>query len=107
MSYGKRWPKAPAISQIGIHPLLPTVLPARQSSFYKAGGADELWKTMAGVSQQGKKRGRAKNTMQKKDLNRGQRLGYGKAKIAWPVLVHKASSRARRGAGPRTRCRRR
>ena len=90
--------RAPAISQIGIHPLLSTVLPARQSSFYKAGGADELWKTMAGVSQQGKKRGRAKNTMQKKDLNRGQRLGYGKAKIAWPVLVHKAVD-AQRGGG--------
>jgi len=78
--------------QLNIQPLLPSVIPARESSFYKAGGSDELWKTMAGVSQQGKKRGRAKNTMQKKDLNRGQRLGYGKAKIAWPVLVHKASS---------------
>ena len=78
--------------QLNIQPLLPSVIPNRESSFYKAGGSDELWKTMAGVSQQGKKRGRAKNTMQKKDLNRGQRLGYGKAKIAWPVLVHKASS---------------
>merc|ERR1719370_134172 len=77
--------------QLNILPLLPSVIPTRESSFYKAGGSDELWKTMAGVSQQGKKRGRAKNTMQKKDLNRGQRLGYGKAKIAWPVLVHKAS----------------
>jgi len=79
------------VPQLNIHPLVPTVLPARQSSFYKSGGSDELWKTMAGVSQQGKKRGRAKNTMQKKDLNRGQRLGYGKAKIAWPVLVQKTT----------------
>ena len=78
--------------QTRIHPVSPTVLPARLSSFYKTGGSDELWKTMAGVSQQGKKRGRAKNIMQKKDLNRGQKLGYGKAKIAWPVLVHKAST---------------
>ena len=83
--------RASVIPQPSIHPLLPTVLPLRQSSFYKAGGSDDLWKTMAGVSQQGKKRGRAKNTMKKKDLNRGQRLGYGKAKIAWPVLVHKAT----------------
>ena len=83
--------RLPSISQLGVYALVPTVIPVRESSFYKAGGSDELWKTMAGVSQQGKKRGRAKNTMQKKDLNRGQRLGYGKAKIAWPVLVHKAT----------------
>jgi len=89
--------RASAISQIGIHPMLPAVLPVRQSSFYKAGDSDELWKTMAGVSQQGKKRGRAKNTMQKKDLNRGQRLGYGKAKIAWPVLVTKATGTVKGG----------
>jgi len=64
---------------------------ARQSSFYKGSGADALWATMAGVSQQGKKRGRAKNTMQKKDLNRGQKIGYGKARVAWPVLTKKAT----------------
>ena len=79
------------LSKLSIHPLVPTVMPARQSSFFKSPGSDELWKAMAGVSQQGKKRGRAKNTMQKKDLNRGQRLGYGKAKIAWPVLVQKTT----------------
>jgi len=45
---------------------------------------------MAGVSQQGKKRGRARNLLRRKDLNRGQMLGYGKAKIRWPVLTTKA-----------------
>ena len=73
-------------------PSLPSLsLLARQSSFYKGSGADALWATMAGVSQQGKKRGRAKNTMQKKDLNRGQKIGYGKARVAWPVLTKKAT----------------
>merc|ERR1711971_885078 len=85
------------VSKLSIHPLVPTVLPVRQSSFFKSPGSDELWKAMAGVSQQGKKRGRAKNTMQKKDLNRGQRLGYGKAKIAWPVLVQKATGTVKGG----------
>jgi small subunit ribosomal protein S5 len=44
---------------------------------------------MSGVSAQGKKRGRAKNTMKKKDLNRGQQIGYGKARVSWPVLTKK------------------
>merc|ERR1719158_1520451 len=59
-------------------------------AFYKTGGSDELWKAMAGVSQQGKKRGRAKNTMKKKDLNRGR-----------PWL--ECPNRGKRGAEPRTR----
>ena len=63
----------------------------RTMSYFKTGGADELWKTMAGVSQQGKKRGRAKNTMKKKDLNRGQKMGFGKAQISWPGLTTKVS----------------
>ena len=92
----------PALRPFPSSPLLPCspslpcssslpLLLARQSSFYKGSGADALWATMAGVSQQGKKRGRAKNTMQKKDLNRGQKIGYGKARVAWPVLTKKAS----------------
>jgi len=68
------------------------IVPVRGMAFYKTGGSDELWKAMAGVSQQGKKRGRAKNTMKKKDLNRGQMLGWGKAKMAWPGLTTKTTS---------------
>ena len=66
-----------------------SVVPMRNMSYFKTGGADGLWKTMAGVSQQGKKRGRARNLMRKKDLNRGQRLGFGKAKVSWPGLTTK------------------
>ena len=59
----------------------------RSMSFYKTGEADPLWKSMAGVSAQGKKRGRARNTMRKKNLNAGRRIGYGRAKLSWPGLT--------------------
>jgi len=68
-------------------------------SYYKTGGADSLWSAMSGVSQQGKKRGRARNLMRKKDLNRGQRMGFGKAKMSWPGLTTKITS----GAGVDTK----
>ena len=54
---------------------------------------------MAGVSQQGKKRGRARNLMRKKDLNKGQMLGWGKARMAWPGLTTKTTS----GTGTNTK----
>lgn len=44
---------------------------------------------MSGVSQQGKKRGRARNLLRSKDLNRGQKTGFGPAKIDWPGLTSK------------------
>jgi len=57
------------------------------SGFFNHGDAEGLWKSMAGVSAQGKKRGRSRNTMQKKNLNLGKRLGWGKAKMHWPGLT--------------------
>jgi len=42
---------------------------------------------MQGVSSQGKKRGRSRNLLKPKDLNRGQKPGFGKAKILWPGLT--------------------
>jgi len=51
--------------------------------------AEDLWKAMQGVSSQGKKRGRARNLMKEKNLNRGQLSGFGKAKIVWPGLTSK------------------
>jgi len=80
--------KALSSSPLSVHLALPTTTPqsCRCMSFFQKGGADELWKAMSGVSQQGKKRGRARNLLRKKDLNRGQIIGWGKAKIAWPGL---------------------
>lgn len=48
--------------------------------------ADEIWKGVTTVSNAGRKRGRAKGLMRKKDLNRGQVIGVGKANIQWPGL---------------------
>ena len=48
--------------------------------------ADELWKAATSVSSQGRQKGRAKGLMRKKDFNRGQKVGYGPAKIYWPGL---------------------
>lgn len=61
----------------------------RDMSSFDTPSGDLLWKTMAGVSQQGKKRGRARNLMRAKDLNKGQRLGFGPARISFPGLTGK------------------
>ena len=71
------------------------------SGFFKHGEADALWKTMAGVSSQGKKRGRARNSLKKKNLNQGKRIGFGKAKINWPGLTSSVVTGAGR-AGKKT-----
>jgi len=62
---------------------------ARAMSAFNDPSGSELWKTMSGVSQQGKKRGRARNLLRAKDLNKGQRPGFGPAKINWPGLSSK------------------
>jgi len=54
--------------------------------------AEDLWKTMAGVSPQGKKRGRARNLLKQKNLNQGQISGFGKDKIMWPGLTSRVVS---------------
>jgi small subunit ribosomal protein S5 len=48
--------------------------------------AEDLWKGVTSVSNAGKKRGRAKGLVRRKDLNRGQVIGIGKANIQWPGL---------------------
>lgn len=48
--------------------------------------ADDLWKGVTSVSNAGRKRGRAKGLVRRKDLNRGQVIGIGKANIQWPGL---------------------
>lgn len=48
--------------------------------------AEDLWKGVTSVSNAGRKRGRAKGLVRRKDLNRGQVIGIGKANIQWPGL---------------------
>ena len=51
-----------------------------------SGNAGTLWKSVTSVSNQGRMRGRAKGLMRFKDLHKGQRLGWGKARILFPGL---------------------
>eukprot|EP00088_Acartia_fossae_P056742 TRINITY_DN6609_c0_g1_i6.p1 TRINITY_DN6609_c0_g1~~TRINITY_DN6609_c0_g1_i6.p1 ORF type:complete len:457 (-),score=88.25 TRINITY_DN6609_c0_g1_i6:368-1738(-) len=64
------------------------LIPAAAMSAFNSQSQDLLWKTMQGVSPQGKRRGRAKNLLKRKDLNRGQVIGFGKEKLAFPGLTH-------------------
>ncbi len=57
------------------------------------GNAQELWKANTSVSSQGKQRGRARSVMRIKNLNRGQKLGFGKAGMAWPGLSMDATDK--------------
>lgn len=57
------------------------------ASFFNQQSGDEIWRAMGGVSSQGKKRGRARNMMRQKNLNRGQIIGFGKKKMDFPGLT--------------------
>ena len=81
---------SPALLSIQVQPhpsQLQCLTSVRFMGFYNTGDASGLWKAMAGVSAQGKKRGRARNSMKKKNLNAGKRIGYGRAKLTWPGLT--------------------
>ena len=68
-------------------PKLPSQVQVSCMSVYNAPSADTLWKTMAGVSMQGRKRGRARNLMRPRNLNRGKQVGYGAKKVDFPSLT--------------------
>ncbi|KAG5673299.1 hypothetical protein PVAND_003359 [Polypedilum vanderplanki] len=59
---------------------------SRNTSFFVKLPAEDLWKGVTSVSNAGRKRGRAKGLVRRKDLNRGQVIGVGKANIQWPGL---------------------
>jgi len=63
------------------------VIQSASMSFFKAPDANLLWKTQLGVSNQGKKRGRARGLMKKKNLNKGQVIGIGPEKMLFPGLT--------------------
>ncbi|XP_069743755.1 small ribosomal subunit protein uS5m [Narcine bancroftii] len=60
----------------------------RQSSFFNKLTADELWRGVLAESGTGTRKGRGKRTKRKikKDLNRGQIVGEGRAGFLWPGL---------------------
>lgn len=56
--------------------------------FFRTVSANDLWKGVTSVSNAGRKRGRGRGAGRKKakDLNRGQRIGFGKINFIWPGL---------------------
>ena len=54
--------------------------------YFNLESSKELWKSVTMVSTQGSHRGRARGLLKIKNLHRGQKLGVGKAKIAFPGL---------------------
>merc|ERR1712012_411325 len=67
-------------------PIIQNVLSRPMSSFFDSKSSTELWKSVTMVSNQGKMRGRSKGLLRMKNLNRGQELGVGKAKLIFPGL---------------------
>jgi len=57
--------------------------------------AKELWKASTSVSSVGRQRGRQKGLMRAKNLNIGQKLGFGPARMVWPGLTQPAFQRDR------------
>jgi len=67
-----------------------TKIPVRWgSNFYNKSNATDIWKALTSVSPQGRQRGRAKGLMRMKNLHIGQRLGFGKNRVAFPGLAKK------------------
>lgn len=66
-------------------PVAPLALAQRNSgSFFGHRQAPELWKCVTTVSNQGRQRGRAKGLVKIKNLHRGQKLGFGPARVSFP-----------------------
>lgn len=58
----------------------------RNGSFLNKKSASELWKSVTSVSNAGKRRGRGKSVIKAKDLNKNQKIGFGKVPIMFPGL---------------------
>ncbi|KAG5346930.1 RT05 protein, partial [Acromyrmex charruanus] len=65
---------------------IPLVHSTRSTTFFINKSAEELWKGVTTVSNAGRRRGRAKGLMKKKDLNKGQIIGVGKISMQFPGL---------------------
>lgn len=58
----------------------------RYVNFFITKTAEEVWASLTGVSNAGRKRGRGKSIRKVTDLNKGVYIGQGKANIRWPGL---------------------
>lgn len=59
----------------------------RNVGFFTNLTADEIWKAVTTVSNAGRKRGRSRGLMRRRDFNKGQRLGVGRQPMQWPGLT--------------------
>ncbi|XP_078398757.1 small ribosomal subunit protein uS5m isoform X1 [Cetorhinus maximus] len=80
-----------SVKQTGLSTLMPLPLVFHQyrySSFFNKLTADELWRGVMAEFGAGARKGRGKRTKRKmkKDLNRGQMIGEGRAGFLWPGL---------------------
>ena len=56
-------------------------------SFFSSRQAKQLWKSVTSVSNQGRIKGRGRGLLRIKNLNQGQKLGFGKAKVNFAGLT--------------------
>ncbi|XP_076751338.1 mitochondrial ribosomal protein S5 [Xylocopa sonorina] len=56
----------------------------RNTNFFNKKQGTQLWKSVTSVSNAGKRRGRARGVPKMRNLNRGQKLGWGKIPILFP-----------------------
>lgn len=71
-------------------PQIPLKYNQRKSSFFQSKSGEELWKSVTSVSNAGRRRGRGKRgslSKLRKNLNMGQRIGFGKKRMLWPGLT--------------------
>ncbi|XP_076637664.1 mitochondrial ribosomal protein S5 [Colletes latitarsis] len=69
-----------------LKPHVPLMHNARDANFFTKRPANLLWKSVISVSNAGKRRGRAKSAPKIRDLNKGQKIGFGKAQLMFPGL---------------------
>ncbi|XP_068184326.1 small ribosomal subunit protein uS5m [Antennarius striatus] len=77
-----------SVTSLLVNPRLPAWQQSRHGSFFNKLTAEELWKGMLAETGAGSRSGRGKRGKRKvkKDLNRGQRIGEGRAGFLWPGL---------------------
>ncbi|XP_071962814.1 small ribosomal subunit protein uS5m-like [Antedon mediterranea] len=63
-------------------------IPKRYNSFFNTFTSDQLWKSMTALTGKAHKKARGKRPQRRrrKDLNKGQIIGEGQARMAWPGL---------------------
>jgi len=87
-------PQAAAVKQAVVPTPTLNLVPTRAASnFFTTKDQNAVWKAVTSVSNQGRQRGRAKGLMRYKNLHKGQRMGFGKARVSFPGLTEPVTDR--------------